>query len=238
MVLKERAAAAAAALVESGMLVGLGTGSTAALVAREIARRLRAGEIQDVRGVPTSEATAKLARELEIPLTDLESIPQLDLTLDGADEVDPAWNLIKGGGGSLLREKIVAQASAVEVIVVDESKLVPRLGEKMPLPVEVVPFGWSTHLDFFRSLGGDPELRRLTDGTPFVTDEGNYTIDVRFKSRPSRSPLSDPHRLERNLLVRAGVVDTGLFLGMTTVLVVGRESGVDIQRKDVEAGQR
>jgi ribose 5-phosphate isomerase A len=229
---KEQAAMAAAGLVESGMLLGLGTGSTAAIVVREIGRRLRDGEIRDVRGVPTSEATTRLAREAGIPLITLEEVPQLDLTLDGADEVDPAWNLVKGAGGSLLREKIVAQVSRVEAIVVDESKLVSRLVEKMPLPVEVIPFGWSTHFDFFRSLGCEPELRRNADGSPFVTDEGNYTIDLRFKGRPRRGALTDPHRLERNLLERAGVVDTGLFLGLTSILVVGRTSGVEIQRKD------
>src|SRR5512140_3499216 len=133
MSLKEDAARAACDLIHSGMVLGLGTGSTAALIVREIGRRLRDGSLTDIRGVPTSEATARLARELKIPLLSLEEAPSLDLTLDGADEVDPAWNLITGGGGSLLREKIVAQASRVEAIVVDESKLVDRLGEKMPL---------------------------------------------------------------------------------------------------------
>lgn len=235
---KEEAARVAAGLVESGMRLGLGTGSTAAIVVREIGRRLRDGEIRDVIGVPTSEATARLARELGIPLAGLEEDPQLDLTLDGADEVDPAWNLIKGAGGSLLREKIVAQVSREEAIVIDESKLVSRLLERMPLPVEVVPFGWSTHLEFFRSLGSEPELRRNADGSPFVTDEANYTIDLRFSGRTRRGRLADPRRLERVLLERAGVVDTGLFLGLTSILVIGRPGGVEVQRREDKAGDR
>jgi ribose 5-phosphate isomerase A len=233
---KEEAARAAAGLAGSGMLLGLGTGSTAAFIVKEIGRRLRTGEIREIRGVPTSEATARLARDAGIPLATLEDAPQVDLTLDGADEVDPAWNLIKGAGGSLLREKITAQATVTEVIVVEESKLVSRLGEKMPLPVEVVPFGWSTHLEFFRSLGGKPELRRTADGSPFVTDEGNFTIDLKFTGRSGRAALADPHRIARDLLLRPGVVETGLFLGMTSILVIGRATGVEILRQEGQGG--
>jgi ribose 5-phosphate isomerase A len=231
MNLKEQAARAAADLVQSGMVLGLGTGSTATLVVREIGRRLRAGDLRDLKGVPTSEAIAAVAREEEIPLLTLEEAPVLDLTLDGADEVDPAWNLIKGAGGSLLREKIVAQSSRVEVIVVDQSKMVERLGTQMPLPCEVVPFGWNTHLEFLRSLGGEPVLRLRPDGRPFVTDEGNYTLDVAFRGPARALELEDPHRLDLTLRSRAGVVETGLFLGLTTILVLAKAEGVEVMRR-------
>jgi ribose 5-phosphate isomerase A len=234
MNLKELAARAAVDLVQDGMTLGLGTGSTATLVVREIGRRLREGKLRDLRGVPTSTAIARVAREEGIPLLTMEDAPALDLTLDGADEVDPAWNLIKGGGGSLLREKIVAQASRVEAIVVDESKMVDRLGQKVPLPCEVVPFGWNTHLEFLRSLGGDPVLRRASDGRPFVTDEGNYTLDVAFPGTAGAMELEDPRRLDATLRSRAGMVETGLFLGLTSILVVARLGGVELIRKREE----
>ena len=228
MNLKEQAAHRAVDLVHDGMTVGLGTGSTAALIVREIGIRLRDGRLSGIVGVPTSEATARAANDAGIPLTPLEFNMQIDLTLDGADEVDPAWNLIKGHGGSLLREKIVAQASKAEVIVVDESKLVERLGQKKALPVEIVRFGWRTHLDFFRSMGGDPRLRLLPEGTPFITDEDNYTVDVAFPALDESSPLADPHQLQQTLRSRTGVIETGLFLQLTSALVVGRQAGVEI----------
>jgi ribose 5-phosphate isomerase A len=233
---KALAAVKAVDLVRSGMVLGLGTGSTATLVVREIGRRMREGTLRDLRGVPTSEAIARVAREEEIPLSTLEETPFCDLTIDGADEVDPDWNLVKGAGGSLLREKIVAQASRVEAIVVDEAKLVQRLGTRMPLPVEVVPFGWSSHIEFLRGLGGDPVLRMRKDGQPFVTDEGNFTLDVAFPPIPGatgeagRQGISDPVALHRVLRSRAGIVESGLFLGLTSILVVGREHGAEILR--------
>ncbi len=228
MDLKEQAALKAVDLVRNGMVLGLGTGSTAALIVREIGRRMRDGSLAGIVGVPTSEATARMARDESIPLVPLESDMQIDITLDGADEVDPAWNLIKGHGGSLLREKITAQASRAEVIVVDESKLVERLGQKKPLPVEVVQFGWQTHLDFFRSLGGDPRLRLQQDGTPFISDGGNYTVDVAFPSMDDSSPLEDPYGLQQTLRSRTGVIETGLFLQLTSALVVGKRTGVEV----------
>lgn len=233
MTLKEQAAIAAAGLAESGMLLGLGTGSTAALVVKELGRRLRAGELRDIRGVPTSEATARLSRAEGIPLLNLEDAPVLDLTIDGADEIDPAWNLVKGAGGSLLREKIVAQISRAEAIVADDVKMVARLGDRMPLPLEVVPFGWNTHLDFLRGLGGDPVLRRNPDGRPFVTDEGNWTIDCRFSDEAGKRLMESPATLEAMLRSRAGIIETGFFLGLATILVVARESGVELLRRTV-----
>ena len=231
MTLKEQAAVAAAGLVESGMLLGLGTGSTAALVVKELGRRLRDGEIRDICGVPTSEATARLSHAEGIPLLTLDKAPALDLTIDGADEIDPAWNLVKGAGGSLLREKIVAQISRAEAIVADDGKMVARLGDRMPLPLEVVPFGWNTHLDFLRELGGDPVLRRSSDGAPCVTDEGNWTIDCRFSGETGRRMLESPAALDEILRSRAGIIETGFFLGLATILVIARGSGVDVLRR-------
>lgn len=227
--LKEQAAVAAADLVRSGMRLGLGTGSTAALIVRELGRRLAEGRLQDISGLPTSEATARIAVEVGVPLLDFTPSLRLDLTLDGADEVDPRWDLIKGAGGSLLREKIVAQASAVEAIVVDETKLVERLGSRMPLPLEVIPFGWMSHLESLTAMGGLPKLRLGADGSPFVTDEGNYTLDVTFGDP---AVWADPRALDAQLRRRAGVVETGLFLGLTKVLVVARASGVETLHRE------
>lgn len=225
---KERAARAAVDLVESGMLLGLGSGSTAACVVREVGARLREGRLHNLRGVPSSEATAALARAEGIPLVPLEDVEALDLMLDGADEVDPRWNLIKGGGGAHLREKIVAQSSCLLAIVIDDSKLVKRLGERAPVPVEVVPLGWNGHFRLMRDLGGEPALRRGADGVPFRTDAGNYIIDVRF----TPEALANPQAVERALKRRAGVVETGLFLSMASILVVARAAGgVEITRR-------
>lgn len=212
------AARRAVDLVRDGMLVGLGSGATAGFAVREIGRRLAAGRLSGVAGIPTSNTTRDLAREAGVPLTDLSATPRLDLTIDGADEVSPAGDLIKGLGGALLREKIVATNSRRLVIVVDETKLVRRLGERAPLPVEVAPFGWSTHLDFLRELGAEPALRTLRgDSAPFVTDEGHYIIDAWF-----RGGIDDPRALADALAARAGLVETGLFLGMAPEVVVGR----------------
>jgi ribose 5-phosphate isomerase A len=218
--MKRAAAAAAAAEVSSGMLLGLGTGSTASYALEGIAERLRWGEIEHVIGVPTSEATAARARSLGIPLTTLEQHPRLDLAIDGADEVDGDLRMIKGGGGALLREKIVAWSAARRVIVVDEGKRVEILGRGFPLPVEVLPFGWSTHESAFRDLGGEPQLRTGVAGSPYLTDNGNYVIDCRFPEG-----IDDPNRLHRQLIERPGIVETGIFAGEADALFVGREAG-------------
>ncbi len=220
---KRRAAERAVDYVEDGMVLGLGTGSTARHVLEVLAERLQTGQLQRIVGVPTSRETSRLARELGIPLTSLEEEPRLDLTIDGADEVSPDLNLIKGLGGALLWEKIVATASDRLIIVVDESKLVERLGESAPLPVEVVPFGWSTHLAYLDLLGAHPKLRQTKDGNPFTTDGGHYLLDCRFEDG-----LLEPERVERELAQRVGVVETGLFLGLAEVVVVGSEDGVRV----------
>ncbi len=222
---KERAAEEGAKRVESGMVLGLGSGTTATLTVQAIGRRLREGTLRNVCGVPSSSAIAAVARQAGVPLVTLEEHPALDLDLDGADEVDPRLDLIKGLGGALLWEKIVATASRRVLILVDDSKRVGRLGEKAPLPVEVVPFGWRSHLTFVESLGGKPTLRTNPDGKPFVTDEGNYILHCRFEA------ISDPAELERHLLTRAGIVGTGLFLGVADEVIVGHPDRADVLRR-------
>ncbi len=214
---KRDAAERAVQLVCSGMVLGLGTGSTAKFAVEAIGRRLASGELEALTAVPTSNQTRDLARSLGIPLTTLDEHPVVDLTIDGADEIDPAENLIKGGGGALLREKIVATASRKLVIVADETKLVERLGASFPLPIEVVRFGWKAHAAPLRELGAEPELRRNAAGSPYETDEGHYILDCRFAGG-----IPDPALVERTLRSRPGVVETGLFLGMSPEVIVGR----------------
>jgi ribose 5-phosphate isomerase A len=212
--LKRAAALAAVDLVASGMTLGLGTGSTAAIAVEEIGRRLADGVLRDIIGVPTSNATQHLALACGIPLTTLEAHPVLDLTIDGADEIDPAHRIIKGGGGALLREKIAASRSTRWVVIADPSKLVERLGARYPVPVEVVRFGWKGQLDTLRALGAEPSLR-VAEGEPFVTDEGHYIIDARFPRG-----IDDPAAVARALCGRPGIVDTGLFLDFHPEVIV------------------
>jgi ribose 5-phosphate isomerase A len=219
--LKRQAGEAAAALVETGMAVGLGTGSTVRYTIAAIGRRLAAGELAGIVGVPTSLATERLARACDIPLVALAERPLLDLTIDGADEVTPELDLIKGLGGALLREKIVAAASRRFVIVVDGDKRVERLGTRAPLPIAVVPLGWETHVEPLRALGSEPLLRRDDTGAPAVTDDGLFVLDCRFPRG-----IDDPARLEGMLRGRTGVVATGLFLGMAETMFIAQAGGV------------
>jgi ribose 5-phosphate isomerase A len=213
--------------VESGMRLGLGTGSTSRHALMRIAEGLKAKKFKDLQGVPTSEETAMLARELGIPLAGLETTPELDLYIDGADEVDPAFNLIKGLGGALLREKITAWAARRVVILVDESKLVDQLGSKAPLPVEVLKFGWNTHERWLQTLGCVPQLRLSDKGDLYHTDGGNYIYDCRFPDG-----IQDPKRLETALNNRPGILENGLFLGCADVVVVGTHAhGVQVRRR-------
>jgi ribose 5-phosphate isomerase A len=216
---KRRAGIEAASRVASGMIVGLGTGSTAAFVVEEIGRRLRAGDLEAVIGIPTSVATQCQAESAGIPLGTLEEHPVVDLTIDGADEVDPLGQLIKGLGGALLREKMIATASRRMVVAVDGSKLVDRLGTRAPLPVEVVTFASGAHAAAIRALGAEPRLRRMPDGAPFQTDEGHYILDCRFAGG-----IDDPHAVQAALRARPGVVETGLFLDLRPEVIVGRVS--------------
>jgi ribose 5-phosphate isomerase A len=218
---REKAAAAEEAVgwVRDGMTLGLGTGSTAALVVRRLGERVRGG--LRIRGVPTSKATEALAREVGVPLVGLDAGTRLDLAIDGADEVDGNLTLVKGGGGALLREKIVAAAATRLLVVVDSGKVKDRLGA-FPLPVEVVPFGWPVVVERVRGLGGTPTLRRARDGSPFVTDEGHWILDCAFGVIP------DPRALGTALKEIPGVVEHGLFVDMTHAVLVGREDGVDL----------
>jgi ribose 5-phosphate isomerase A len=218
--LKKAAAEWAAALIEDGMVVGLGTGSTASLILEPLAARIRQG--LRITGIPTSERTAEQARALGIPLSSLADHARVDLTIDGADEVElGTLNLIKGRGGALLREKIVASASARLVIVADESKLVERLGRGV-VPVEVVPFGWQATGRRIESLGASAALRLGPDGEAFVTDGGHYILDCAF------GPISSAGSLDRELNSIVGVVEHGLFLGLANQVVVGRAAGVEV----------
>ncbi len=214
--LKRNAAEQAVARVESGTIVGLGTGSTAAFAVEAIGRKLASGELADILGIATSVRTRELALQAGIRLTTLEDHPIVDLTIDGADEVDPNGDLIKGHGGALLWEKIVAAASRRYVIIVDESKVVDRLGSTCAVPVEVVPFGWNTGFATMEALGASVELRS-EDGEPFRTDEGHYIINCNFEGG-----LSDPRRVDEALRALPGVVESGLFLGMRPEVIVGR----------------
>jgi ribose 5-phosphate isomerase A len=218
---KQQAAALAVELIQSGMVVGLGAGSTAGFAAERIAERLRQGVLHDIVGIPCSKTVESMARQLGIPLTTLEERPEIDITIDGADEVDPDLNLIKGGGGALLHEKIVAQASRREVIIVDAGKPSPRLGTKWALPIEVVAFGWGSQRRFLERLGARVTLRQVSSGQPFSTDEGHVILDAAF------GPIADPDALARELAARAGIVEHGLFLGMATDLLVAGDNGVE-----------
>ena len=218
--LKQKAAERAVDFVESGMVVGLGHGSTAIFAVRRIAQLLQSGQLEDILGVPCSIHVEEEARELGIPLTTLDDHPIIDLTIDGADEVDPDLNLIKGGGCALLREKIVAQASTREIIVVDESKLSPALGTHWAVPVEVIPFGCRSQCAYLESLGARLTVRQNDNGSIFNTDQGNLLLDCDFGA------ISQPNELAERMNGRSGIVEHGLFLGLATDVIVAGERGI------------
>ena len=220
---KEAAGRAAAKLVRDGDIVGLGTGSTAYFAVVSLGERVKAG--LKIIGIPTSVHTADLARAVGIPLTTLDEHPEIDITIDGADEVDPKLNLIKGGGGALTREKVIATASKKMVVVADSGKIVRVLG-KFPLPVEVIAFARTVVERKIVSLGGSPKLRLKLDGSPYLTDNGNEILDCSF------GKIADPPALARELSGTPGVVEHGLFIGLAKLAIVGRGSSVDeIQAK-------
>lgn len=218
---KRRAAETAVRQVQSGMTVGLGTGSTAEIVIDLLAKRVQQG--LDIQCVPTSKRSEFVARTTGLPLVDLLPDTAIDLTIDGADEIDPdTLHVLKGRGGALLREKLVAVASDRLVIVADRSKLVNRLGGNARLPVEVVPFGWSVPAKAIERLGGQPELRMLPTGSaPYVSDNGNYILDVAFE------PIDDPVDLGARIKAIIGVVEHGLFTGLVTSVLIGDSHGVE-----------
>lgn len=214
---KQLAARAAVKLVESGNIVGLGSGSTATHAIRFLAERVREG--LKILGIPTSQKTKQLAEQLGIPLATLEEHPQIDIDIDGADEIDPQLNLIKGGGGALLREKVVASASRRFIVIAESEKQVQRLG-KFPLPVEVIPFAIPVIKPRIESLGAQVSLRQYPYGNPYVTDEGHHILDCAFGEIAEASALA--HKL-RSI---PGVVEHGLFVGMAELAIVGRNGGV------------
>jgi ribose 5-phosphate isomerase A len=222
---KERAGQAALSYIQSGMLVGLGTGSTAKLFIDALGAALKQGKLANIQGIPTSVRSEEQAKQLGIPLTTFAQSPTLDVTIDGADEVGPGLNLIKGLGGALLREKLVAQNSKMLIIVADDTKKVLALGTKSPLPVEVTRFSHEASEHFLRGLGCTPALRKSESGSAYVTDNGNYIYDCRFPR------IDDPRALEEKLAHRAGIVETGLFINMADVVLLAGSDAVETLKR-------
>jgi len=219
---KQRSAEGACEYVKDGMIVGLGTGSTAEFAVKKIGELVRNG--LSIRGIPTSDSTKILAESEGIPLIDFSETMFIDLTIDGADEIDANLNMIKGGGAALLREKIVASASREEIIIVSVSKLVQQLGA-FPLPVEVIPFGWQVVFNQLESLQGNPELR-LKQGQPSVTDQGNFIVDCHFRK------IENPEQLEQHLNMIPGVVENGLFINLCTRMIMADGENIIIKTRN------
>ena len=224
--LKRAAAEAAFAHVQTGMVLGLGTGSTVRPLLKLLGDALASGSLTDIVGVPTSIDTEVQARAVGIELIGLSDRPAIDLTIDGADEVTPELDLIKGAGGSLLREKMVAQASRQLIIIADASKSVDRLGVVSPVPVEVIPWELKAQVRFLESWGAEVEVRQSNDGNPLESDNGLLFLDCRFPGG-----IDDPVRLESAIQARAGIVESGLFLGLADEAVIASESGVEVRRR-------
>jgi ribose 5-phosphate isomerase A len=218
--LKKRAAHRAVEFLNPGMVIGLGSGSTTRFALERIAELLGTNRLEGVRGVPSSEETAKIARSLDIPLTTLDENSLLDVNIDGADEVDPQLNLIKGGGGALLREKVLAQAARRNIFIVDGGKLSPSLGVRWPVPVEVLPFALKSVERYLISLGAIVNSRRNAAGQLRQTDQGNAVLDADF------GPITDPIQLAGCLADRAGLIEHGLFIGLTHDLIVADANGI------------
>ena len=214
--MKQEVGKAAASRVTSGQIVGLGTGSTTAYAIQYLGDRLKSGELKDIVGIPTSFQAEVLAKEYDIPLTTLDACDRIDIAIDGADEVDPQKNLIKGGGAAHTREKVVDYLAEIFVVVVDSGKLVERLGSSFLLPVEVIPMAIAPAMRALAKLGGEPQLRMgVKKAGPVVTDQGNLVIDVKFAS------LEDPVSLEQKINNIPGVLENGLFVNCTDVVLVG-----------------
>ena len=220
MDLKEMAAREAVKYVEDGMVVGLGSGSTANKAIQLIGQKVKEEGIEII-GVPTSTASDLLGRAVGIRIGELDDHPQVDLTIDGADEVDPSLNLVKGLGGALVREKIVAASSRVEMIVIDDSKMVDRLCQKAPLPVEIIKYSSKSTMRKLAALGCVPELRMAED-EPFISDNLNYIVHCKFER------IDDPRAMETEIGMIPGVVDSGLFIGLASKVIVASAEGVRI----------
>merc|ERR1712182_52787 len=216
--------------VKTGMKVGLGTGSTAAFAVDRIGELLKSGELKDIIAVPTSKATEKQALSVGIPLATLDEVPKLDLTIDGADEVDPELNVVKGRGGALLREKMVEMASDSFVCIVDDTKLVDGLGgSKLAMPVEIVQFCWKYNLERLQNLpevAGSEAKLRMDGDSPYVTDNSNYIVDLYFEI-----PINDSYAAAKAISELEGVVDHGLFLDMVTTCIIAAPDGVVVKEK-------
>lgn len=225
MTAKELAGHEVLRYVQNDMLVGLGTGSTATEFIKALGEALRVGQLKGVRGIPTSNKSEELAKSLGIPIVTFAQHQRTAVCIDGADEVGPGLHLVKGLGGALLREKVVAQNSDMLVIIADDGKEVPALGTKCPLPVEVTVFGHETQPAFFKSLGATPTLRSNSDGRPFITDNGNFIFDCKFNG------IADPAALETQLKQRAGVVETGLFIGMAKVVLIAESASGKVRER-------
>ncbi|HQY89342.1 MAG TPA: ribose 5-phosphate isomerase A [Tepidisphaeraceae bacterium] len=222
---KRLAAQEALKLIRSGMTVGLGTGSTATIFIQLLGEALAQKKLANIIGVPTSVQSDQLARSLGIPIVEFShDHPVCDVTIDGADEIDDGLDLIKGLGGALLREKVVAQNSRKLVIIADESKRVSKLGTRGQLPVEVTKFALSAHEMYLESLGCTPTLRRAKDGSPFVTDNGNHIFDCKFQNG-----IEDAPKLAEQLSTRAGIVEHGLFIGLATQAFIGMSDGTCVK---------
>jgi ribose 5-phosphate isomerase A len=217
---KKRAALKAAEYVSNGMVVGLGTGTTSKHLIIALGERVRAG--LNIHAVPTSHDTAALARQSGIPLIDSDNAWMIDVAIDGADQVDPALNLVKGGGGALLKEKIVAAAAKRFIVMVDHTKLVPALGGSFPLPIEVVPFGWGSTARNIEQASGGKAVLRERNGVVFQTEAGHVILDLHMPE------INDPATLEIELNQIPGIVETGLFIGRTSILIVGHAQGTDV----------
>ena len=222
--LKQKAGEEAAKRVVNGQRIGLGTGSTVRYFLEALGLRLAEGDLSDIVGGPTSERTETLARSLNIALATLEETPVLDLCVDGADEVDPKLNLIKGLGGALLREKIVASASRYFIVIVDNAKLVKKLGQDCPVPVEILPFGWNIAAEQIKAIGGRPVLR-MENGSSYKTDQGNHILDCHFGA------IGSPQKLGRQLDSFPGALGHGLFLGSADEVIIGTPDGVEVLRR-------
>ncbi len=219
--LKKAAAVFAVNFIRSGMSVGLGTGSTAIYAIEEIAQRLNDGTLTDLVCIPSSEETKLNALSRNIPVYGFDRVTRIDINIDGADEVDNEGNLIKGGGGALLREKVLAQNCGRNIVIIDETKLSENLGEKWHLPVEVLPFCWQAEASYIEALGAKVVLRINEDKETFVTDQQNFILDCNF------GIISNPEELSRMLEHRAGIVENGLFINTTNDIVTGKPGGID-----------
>ena len=225
--LKCHAAKKALELVSDGMAIGLGTGSTIVHFINLLGEKITTGKLRDISVVPTSIRSAQMAADYRIPIINLAQVAKLDLVIDGADEVDPHLNLIKGMGGALLREKIVAMNACEFIVIVDESKLVSCLGTKSPLPVEIVPFESQIHLRWLSTLGSKAELMLGADQLPVITDNGNY-ISLCYFNHQDPPGIPDPYRLSAQIKAHTGIVEHGLFLDMTSMVVAATPSGIRI----------